>query len=105
LSFTVCGIAVWLEPSAFITMISPFLLKAILLPSGDQSGFSSKLGSLVSGVRPVPSAFITKMLPSVPPLGKAVKAIFVRSGDQAGVRSKSVLFVSRVCFFPAALIT
>ena len=35
------------------------LTKAILVPSGDQSGSKSNAGLVVSCVTPVPSAFIT----------------------------------------------
>ena len=56
---------VWPEPSAFMTYISALALpsrqevKAILKPSGDQEGYPSRAGSLVSLVWPEPSALIT----------------------------------------------
>ena len=58
------------------------LLKAIFVPSGDQSGLASIPGAVVSWVTSLPSAFITKMSVSKPT--SLVKAILVPSGDQAG---------------------
>src|SRR5215211_1475011 len=64
---------VWLEPSEFITQMSVkggtsswSLVKAILVPSEDQAGWSSLVsGVLVRLVWFVPSASITQMSPSL----------------------------------------
>src|SRR5215472_7149594 len=100
----------WLEPSAFITqMLATELVlaallpsraradaKAILLPSGDQTGLASNDAmlavSLVSGVGLVPSAFITQtfwvawvLRASLPSRARFdANAILLPSGDQAG---------------------
>ena len=56
---------VWSEPSAFMTQMSRspsrLLVKAIFVPSGDQLGYASSAEFLVSGLMPVPSAFMTQI--------------------------------------------
>ena len=50
---------------------------------GDQVGFTSEAGSVVSRVSPPPSAFMRKM--SSLPARLLVNAIRLPSGDQAGI--------------------
>ena len=61
------------------------LTKAIFVPSGDQVGPMSLAGLLVSRLRPVPSALVTKM--SAWPPGLLTKAICPRTamGDDPGL--------------------
>src|SRR5918911_2180098 len=65
--------------------------KAILVPSGDQSGRSpmafSVVASVVSWLRFDPSAFITQMCEFAPPR-VLLNAILLPSGDQAGLVSE-----------------
>ena len=80
---------VWPLPSAFMTKISqlpPRLLKAILVPSGDQAGRTSVAGLLVRLVWPLPSAFMTKIsqLGGAAGCGQRVKASLLPSGEPAG---------------------
>ena len=56
--------------------------KAILVPSGDQAGYSSTSGFVVTCVAAPPETGMTQM--SQFPLRSDVKAIWVPSGDQAG---------------------
>src|ERR1700704_2812400 len=57
------------DPSASMTQICPFFSKTILTPSGDHRGNWFVAASLVSGVEPVPSAFMTMRLnPEAPAL-------------------------------------
>jgi len=60
-------------------------MKAIFVPSGDQVGPMSLAGLLVSRLRPVPSALVTKM--SAWPPGLLTKAICPRTamGDDPGL--------------------
>ena len=79
-------------------------LNAILAPSGDQAGSSSKSpGVWESCTRSVPSGSIAYM--SKPPSPKLVNAIRRPSGDQAGSESKAPTGEIRCWSVPSALIT
>jgi hypothetical protein len=72
-----------------------FRSKTILVPSGDQAGFDSVSGLLVTFFSPVPSAFMTKISELIAEDGSFTKAIFVPSGDQAGFQLRPEPFVRR----------
>src|SRR5262245_64175345 len=89
--------------------------KAILLPSGDQTGeVLCVVLNLVIGLAPVPSALTTQMFVAEIPVSlpsrawDESKAIFLPSGDHAGSKRKfwfETSFVSAVAPLPSALTT
>src|SRR5689334_11568488 len=94
-----------------VVLPSRSLVKARLLPSGDQAALPSLLRPPREGrdtnVTPLPSGFIDQIAvgPGWPPAKRGrslVNAIRFPSGDQAGAESLSVLFVSRLAFDPSA---
>src|SRR5581483_8234009 len=97
---------VWFEPSAFITQIwrTPVrsLVKAILLPLGDQTGSPLKPGAVVSWCSWLPSGLITQT--SVLPVRSLSKAILFVC-PQEGSPSNEVLNVSWCRWLPFASIT
>src|SRR6266853_5370611 len=57
----------WVAPPPLVSIVHtwPFLMKTILLPSGDQAGKRSTLGPDVSCVAPLPSLFTTQISPDI----------------------------------------
>src|SRR5256886_4338648 len=94
-------------PSGFITQISSVFDSAILLPSGDHAGPSSRALSLVRRVCPEPSAFITYR--SYGSSLSLTNTIRCPSGDHTGSMSSDTqmfgLLVKRVGADPSAFIT
>src|SRR5262249_50832794 len=93
--------------------------KAILLPSGDQTGFKpfprqlTQAVSLVSGVRPESSAFITQMFwaplaltASLPSRARFdTKAILLPSSDQTGLKLSAPTMLKPVPAMAVSLVS